>query len=30
MLIKTKINMEQKYARITEPNLEEFLDAGKY
>ncbi|CAL8383585.1 unnamed protein product [Arctogadus glacialis] len=28
MLIKTKINMEQKYVRITEPNLEEFLDAA--
>lgn len=29
MLIKTKINTEQIYVRITEPNFEEFLNAGK-
>ena len=29
MLIKTKINNEQKYVKISEPSLEEFLNAGK-
>lgn len=29
MLIKTKIDKEQKYVKISEPSMEEFLKAGK-
>lgn len=29
MLIKTKINNDQKYVKISEPSLEEFLSSGK-
>lgn len=29
MLIKTKINNEQKYVKISQPSLEEFLNSGK-
>lgn len=29
MLIKTKINNDQKYVKISEPSLEEFLNSGK-
>ncbi len=29
MLIKTKINNDQKYVKISEPSLDEFLSSGK-
>lgn len=29
MLVKAKINDQQKYIKISEPSLDEFLNAGK-